>query len=228
MEDWSEQKRGLHLLKHLIGCSRKDVYSELGIKQIFDIEIEEPYGWKSVKNITVLREDDNVYEYTEVDFQNMNMNDLEYFNGLKRLIAIEDIHKFYTSTLKRVYYEIKAILLKNKDHNVNPPMLATQVVELGKIKDEVEKKLGLESTSPVANALKVGFLSFFFLECFLEGSDTASGPVWTEYINFLKSSHAQNPQEESRRMLAVKKYAKELMSPLHIMLNNTVEPWSAC
>lgn len=49
--------------------------------------------------------------------------------------------------------------------------------------------------------------------------------VWTEYINFLKSLHVGS--KSTRRVIedacCKKKYAKELMSPLHIMLNNTVE-----
>ena len=65
------------MLKHLTGHSRKDVYSKLGIKQIFDIVIKEKYGWKYVVKIIVLREDNNVYEYIDADFQNMNINNLE-------------------------------------------------------------------------------------------------------------------------------------------------------
>lgn len=48
------------------------------------------------------------------------------------------------------------------------------------------------------------------------GSDISSGPVWTEYINFLKSLPAQNPQEESQRMLAVRKvYQRAIVTPTH-------------
>ncbi|GKA58614.1 cleavage stimulation factor subunit 77 [Tanacetum coccineum] len=48
------------------------------------------------------------------------------------------------------------------------------------------------------------------------GSDIASGPVWTEYLNFLKSLQAQNPQEESQRMLAVRKvYQRAIVTPTH-------------
>ncbi|MFS7920550.1 putative suppressor of forked, tetratricopeptide-like helical domain superfamily [Helianthus anomalus] len=48
------------------------------------------------------------------------------------------------------------------------------------------------------------------------GSDIGSGPVWTDYINFLKSLPAQNPQEESHRMIAVRKiYQKAIVTPTH-------------
>ncbi|KAF5814394.1 putative suppressor of forked, tetratricopeptide-like helical domain superfamily [Helianthus annuus] len=48
------------------------------------------------------------------------------------------------------------------------------------------------------------------------GSDIGSGPVWTDYINFLKSLPAQNPQEESQRMIAVRKvYQKAIVTPTH-------------
>lgn len=48
------------------------------------------------------------------------------------------------------------------------------------------------------------------------GSDIASGPVWTEYINFLKSLPAQTAQEESQRMIAVRKvYQKAIVTPTH-------------
>ncbi|KAF7819206.1 cleavage stimulation factor subunit 77 isoform X1 [Senna tora] len=48
------------------------------------------------------------------------------------------------------------------------------------------------------------------------GSDIASGPVWMEYISFLKSLPAQNTQEESQRMTAVRKvYQKAIVTPMH-------------
>ncbi|XVE68511.1 hypothetical protein DITRI_Ditri09bG0073900 [Diplodiscus trichospermus] len=50
------------------------------------------------------------------------------------------------------------------------------------------------------------------------GPDIASGPLWMEYIAFLKSLPAANPQEESQRMTAVRKaYQKAIVTPtLHI------------
>ncbi|XP_059625373.1 cleavage stimulation factor subunit 77 isoform X2 [Cornus florida] len=48
------------------------------------------------------------------------------------------------------------------------------------------------------------------------GADIASGPVWMEYITFLKSLPAQNTQEESQRMTAVRKaYQKAIVTPTH-------------
>lgn len=48
------------------------------------------------------------------------------------------------------------------------------------------------------------------------GSDIAAGPVWTEYINFLKSLPAQNAQEESQRMISIRKvYQKAIVTPTH-------------
>ncbi|XVF24585.1 hypothetical protein REPUB_Repub13aG0140600 [Reevesia pubescens] len=48
------------------------------------------------------------------------------------------------------------------------------------------------------------------------GSDIASGPVWMEYIAFLKSLPAGNTQEESQRMTAVRKaYQKAIVTPTH-------------
>ncbi|KAF5741638.1 cleavage stimulation factor subunit 77 isoform X1 [Tripterygium wilfordii] len=48
------------------------------------------------------------------------------------------------------------------------------------------------------------------------GADVASGPVWTEYITFLKSLPALNTQEESQRMTAVRKaYQKAIITPTH-------------
>ncbi|KAH7832984.1 hypothetical protein Vadar_002065 [Vaccinium darrowii] len=46
------------------------------------------------------------------------------------------------------------------------------------------------------------------------GADIASGPVWMEYITFLKSMPAQTTQEESQRMTAVRKvYQKAIVTP---------------
>ncbi|KAJ0935724.1 putative suppressor of forked, tetratricopeptide-like helical domain superfamily [Helianthus annuus] len=49
------------------------------------------------------------------------------------------------------------------------------------------------------------------------GSDIGSGPVWTDYINFLKSLPVSSkPQEESQRMIAVRKvYQKAIVTPTH-------------
>ncbi|XP_031283340.1 cleavage stimulation factor subunit 77 isoform X1 [Pistacia vera] len=48
------------------------------------------------------------------------------------------------------------------------------------------------------------------------GSDIASGPIWLEYITFLKSLPALNTQEESQRMTAVRKaYQKAIVTPTH-------------
>ncbi|RZC83377.1 hypothetical protein C5167_046163 [Papaver somniferum] len=48
------------------------------------------------------------------------------------------------------------------------------------------------------------------------GSDIASGPVWMEYITFLKSLPATNPQEESHRMTTIRKvYQKAIITPTH-------------
>ncbi|CAO2161573.1 unnamed protein product [Urochloa humidicola] len=46
------------------------------------------------------------------------------------------------------------------------------------------------------------------------GNDAASGPVWMEYINFLKSMPVMTPQEESHRMTTVRKvYQKAILVP---------------
>ncbi|CAL0317401.1 unnamed protein product [Lupinus luteus] len=48
------------------------------------------------------------------------------------------------------------------------------------------------------------------------GADIASGPVWMEYISFLKSLPALNIQEESQRMTAVRKvYQRAIITPTH-------------
>ncbi|KAI3968922.1 hypothetical protein MKX01_034066 [Papaver californicum] len=48
------------------------------------------------------------------------------------------------------------------------------------------------------------------------GSDIAYGPVWMEYIAFLKSLPAANPQEESDRMTSIRKvYQKAIVTPTH-------------
>ncbi|KAM0883965.1 hypothetical protein ACQ4PT_031294 [Festuca glaucescens] len=46
------------------------------------------------------------------------------------------------------------------------------------------------------------------------GNDVASGPVWMEYIAFLKSMPVVTPQEESRRMTTIRKvYQKAILVP---------------
>lgn len=46
------------------------------------------------------------------------------------------------------------------------------------------------------------------------GNDVASGPVWMEYISFLKSMPVVTPQEESHRMTTVRKvYQKAILVP---------------
>ncbi|KAA8541061.1 hypothetical protein F0562_025024 [Nyssa sinensis] len=48
------------------------------------------------------------------------------------------------------------------------------------------------------------------------GADIASGPVWMEYITFLKSLPAQTTQDESQRMTAMRKaYQKSIVTPTH-------------
>ncbi|WJX29692.1 Cleavage stimulation factor subunit 77 [Trifolium repens] len=48
------------------------------------------------------------------------------------------------------------------------------------------------------------------------GADIASGPVWMEYISFLKSLPAVHAQEESHRMTVVRKvYQRAIITPTH-------------
>ncbi|KFK43960.1 hypothetical protein AALP_AA1G196700 [Arabis alpina] len=48
------------------------------------------------------------------------------------------------------------------------------------------------------------------------GTDIASGPIWTEYITFLKSLPALNPQEDSQRKIALRKvYQRAILTPTH-------------
>ncbi|KAL3702271.1 hypothetical protein R1sor_020293 [Riccia sorocarpa] len=50
------------------------------------------------------------------------------------------------------------------------------------------------------------------------GADIAAGPVWMEYIAFLKAAPASTPQEESQRMTAVRKaYQKAILTPIHMV-----------
>nr|XP_043627865.1 cleavage stimulation factor subunit 77 [Erigeron canadensis] len=73
---------------------------------------------------------------------------------------------------------------------------------------KVNEKKGLEGQEETRKA-------FEFMLGYV-GSDIASGPVWTDYINFLKSLPAQNAQEESQRMIAIRKvYQKAIVTPTH-------------
>lgn len=48
------------------------------------------------------------------------------------------------------------------------------------------------------------------------GADIAAGPVWMEYIAFLKSLPAQTTQEESQRMTTIRKtYQRAIVMPTH-------------
>ncbi|GER49866.1 mRNA 3'-end-processing protein rna14, partial [Striga asiatica] len=50
----------------------------------------------------------------------------------------------------------------------------------------------------------------------LTGADIASGPVWMEYIAYLKSLPAQTTLEESQRMTAIRKtYQRAIVMPTH-------------
>lgn len=48
------------------------------------------------------------------------------------------------------------------------------------------------------------------------GTDIASGPIWTEYITFLKSLPALNPHEDMQRKIALRKvYQRAILTPTH-------------
>ncbi|CAK8533072.1 unnamed protein product [Lathyrus sativus] len=48
------------------------------------------------------------------------------------------------------------------------------------------------------------------------GADISSGPVWMEYISFLKSLPSMNAQDESHRMTAIRKvYQRAIINPTH-------------
>lgn len=73
---------------------------------------------------------------------------------------------------------------------------------------KVNEKKGIEGQEETRKA-------FDFMLSYV-GADIASGPVWMEYISFLKSLPAQTPQEESQRMTAVRKvYQKAIITPTH-------------
>ncbi|KAG5526597.1 hypothetical protein RHGRI_032766 [Rhododendron griersonianum] len=71
---------------------------------------------------------------------------------------------------------------------------------------KVNEKKGVEGQEETRKA-------FDFMLSYV-GADVASGPVWMEYISFLKSMPAQTTQEESQRMTAVRKaYQKAIVTP---------------
>lgn len=73
---------------------------------------------------------------------------------------------------------------------------------------KVNDKKGLEGQEETRKA-------FDFMLNYV-GADIASGPVWMEYISFLKSLPAINAQEESHRMTTMRKiYQKAIVTPTH-------------
>ncbi|XP_057445696.1 cleavage stimulation factor subunit 77 isoform X2 [Lotus japonicus] len=73
---------------------------------------------------------------------------------------------------------------------------------------KVNEKKGIEGQEETRKA-------YDFMLNFV-GEDIASGPVWMEYISFLKSLPSINTQEESQRMLALRKvYQKAIVTPTH-------------
>ncbi|XP_057995120.1 cleavage stimulation factor subunit 77 isoform X1 [Hevea brasiliensis] len=74
---------------------------------------------------------------------------------------------------------------------------------------KVNEKKGVEGQEETRKA-------FDFMLGYVAGADIASGPVWIEYITFLKSLQALNAQEESQRMTAVRKaYQKAIVTPTY-------------
>lgn len=72
----------------------------------------------------------------------------------------------------------------------------------------VNEKKGVEGQEETRKA-------FDFMLSYV-GADIASGPVWMEYITFLKTLPALNAQEESQRMTAVRKvYQRAIVTPTH-------------
>ncbi|CAM6129012.1 unnamed protein product [Calypogeia fissa] len=77
---------------------------------------------------------------------------------------------------------------------------------------KVSENRGLEGRAEMKKAYE------FMLEPKHLGEDIASGPVWMEYINFLKAAPAVTPQEESQRMTLVRKaYQKAVLTPIHLV-----------
>lgn len=73
---------------------------------------------------------------------------------------------------------------------------------------KVNEKKGLDGQEETRKALD------FMLN--YVGADIASGPVWMEYISFLKSLPARTAQDETQRMTAVRKaYQKAIVTPTH-------------
>lgn len=73
---------------------------------------------------------------------------------------------------------------------------------------KVNEKRGAEGQEEIRKA-------FDFMLGYV-GVDIGSGPVWMEYIAFLKSLPTLSPQDESHRMTAVRKaYQKAILTPTH-------------
>lgn len=73
---------------------------------------------------------------------------------------------------------------------------------------KVNEKKGLEGVEETKKA-------FDFMLNYV-GYDIASGPVWLEYIAFLKSLPAKTAQEESHHMTSVRKaYQRAIVTPTH-------------
>ncbi|KAI4341639.1 hypothetical protein MLD38_026337 [Melastoma candidum] len=73
---------------------------------------------------------------------------------------------------------------------------------------KVNEKKGVEGQEETRKA-------FEFMLSYV-GADIASGPVWMEYITFLKSLPAVSALEDSQRMTAVRKvYQKAIVTPSH-------------
>ncbi|XP_031371969.1 cleavage stimulation factor subunit 77 isoform X1 [Punica granatum] len=73
---------------------------------------------------------------------------------------------------------------------------------------KINDKKGLEGHEETRKA-------FLFMLNYV-GGDMAAGPVWMEYIAFLKSLPALNAQEESQRMTAIRKaYQTAIVTPCH-------------
>lgn len=73
---------------------------------------------------------------------------------------------------------------------------------------KVNEKKGVEGQEETKRA-------FDFMLSYI-GADIASGPIWMEYISFLRSLPAVSPQEESQRMTAVRKvFQRAIITPTH-------------
>ncbi|THG10612.1 hypothetical protein TEA_024580 [Camellia sinensis var. sinensis] len=90
------------------------------------------------------------------------------------------------------------------------------------VRPNINLEVVLHKTQAEASHVRLGVLLLSNLsDCatqsqLKDGADIASGPVWMEYITFLKSMPAQSTQEESQRMTAVRKaYQKAIVTPTH-------------